>query len=75
MIVFVLVDEGYICQLDWKEDLEDYEEHIRNYWKDEDIKLIEFDLDNDQQYYAKIPRENQICDIYEVKVTEVCNNQ
>ena len=75
MIVFVLVDEGYICQLDWKEDLEDYEEHIRNYWKDEDIKLIEFDLGNDQQYYAKIPRENQICDIYEVKVTEVCNNQ
>ena len=71
MIVFVLADDGYICQLDWKEDLEDYEEHIRNYWKDDDIKLIEFNLDNDQQYYAKVPRKNQICDVYEVKVSEV----
>ena len=71
LIVFILIDEDYICQLDWKEDLEDHEEHIRNYWKDEDTKMIEFHLDDDQQYFAKIPRKNQICDVYEIKVSEV----
>ena len=71
LIVFILIDEDYICQLDWKEDLEDHEEHIRNYWKDEDTKMIEFHLDDDQQYFAKIPMKNQICDVYEIKVSEV----
>ena len=71
LIVFILIDEDYILQLDWKEDLEDHEEHIRNYWKDEDTKMIEFHLDDDQQYFAKIPRKNQICDVYEIKVSEV----
>ena len=71
LIVFILTDEDYILQLDWKEDLEDHEEHIRNYWKDEDTKMIEFHLDDDQQYFAKIPRKNQICDVYEIKVSEV----
>ena len=71
LIVFELIKQGYILQLDYKEDLEDYVDFMENYWGQEDTKLIEFILDDDQQYYAKVPRNTKLVDIYEVKVAEV----
>ena len=71
MILFELVDKGYILQLDWKEDLEDYEDNIENYWDDEDTKIIQFVTDSDQYYYAKVPENCKLVDMYEVKVEKV----
>lgn len=71
LIVFELVEQGYILQLDYKEDLEDYVDVIENYWGQEDTKLIEFIIDNDQQYFARVPQNTSLVDIYEVKVAEV----
>jgi len=56
IIVFLLVEKEYILQLDYKEDLVDYIEDIDNYWGKEEVKLISFEVDNDQQYYAYVPK-------------------
>jgi len=72
-IVFLLVDKEFIFQLDYKEDLMDYIENIHNYWPSQEIKLVSFELDNDQQYYAYVPKSAMINSLYEVKVMEVEN--
>ena len=71
IIVFLLVEKEYILQLDYKEDLVDYIEDIDNYWGKEEVKLISFEVDNDQQYYAYVPKTAAIDSLYEVKLTEV----
>ncbi len=71
LLLFELVNQGYILQLDYKEDLEDYIDDIENYWGDEDTKLITFEIDNDQAYYARVPKITSLADMYEVKVAEV----
>jgi len=71
IIVFMLVDKDYILQLDYKEELIDYIENIHNYWAKKEVKLISFELDNDQQYYAYVPKDAEVGSLYEVKLTEV----
>ncbi len=69
LIVFYLTEKGYILQLDYKEDFEDYEAQIKNYWGDNiQIKTICFALNNDQQYFALIPKETKIENVYEVSI-------
>lgn len=71
LLVFELAIKGYILQLDWKEDFEDFKDHMKNYWsKDGKTKVITFELDNDQQYFAKIPVENSVNDLFEISVKE-----
>lgn len=77
IIVNILVDHEYILQLDYKEvdaedaDFGDIISWIPELWDCDNYKVIRFELDNDQYYFAKIPAENEICDLYEVKVSEV----
>ncbi len=68
LIVFLLTDLGYILQIDYKEDFDDYKNQLKNCWDSgKKTKIIQFELDNDQQYYALIPEENKITDLYEVE--------
>lgn len=71
LIVFAMENCGYILQLDYKEDLEDYYSNIKNYWDNGETKLIQFILENDQNYYALVPKDTNIENIYEVKVIDV----
>ncbi|WP_026650778.1 PoNe immunity protein domain-containing protein [Butyrivibrio proteoclasticus] len=69
LLVFELTEKGYILQLDWKEDFEDFRDHMKNYWsKDGETKVITFELDNDQQYFARIPVDNNIQNLFEIPV-------
>lgn len=69
LIVFLLTDLGYILQIDYKEDFEDYKDQLKNCWDSgKKTKIIQFELDNDQQYYALIPEENKVTDLYEAGV-------
>ncbi|ATP40197.1 hypothetical protein CSE16_09150 [Solibacillus sp. R5-41] len=70
LIVFSMVEKGSILQLDYKDDLEDYDSNIKNYWNTE-TKLVQFILDNDQNYYALVPNEVDISAIYEVPLQDV----
>lgn len=70
IVINQLVALEYILQLDYKEEIEDYVDSIKNYWNDEDTKLVRFELDNDQNYYAKVPVSCKIANIYEVKIYE-----
>lgn len=65
IIVNYLVDEGYILQLDYKDNPNDYIADMESYWA-EDVKVISFDLDNDQLYLAKVPCNVDLQNIYEV---------
>ena len=69
LLVFILVDHKYILQLDYKEDLEDYKQHIKNHWKAKDTILIQFDLGNDQQYIARVPKNYSLQNMYEIKIS------
>ncbi|SFU30820.1 PoNe immunity protein domain-containing protein [Butyrivibrio sp. INlla21] len=72
LIVFELVELGYILQIDWKEDFEDYEGELKNYWnKDKKMKVVSFVLDNDQQYYALVPTDCNVKSIYEIPVNDI----
>ncbi|HDR7675063.1 PoNi-like cognate immunity protein [Bacillus wiedmannii] len=70
LIVFALTIRDYILQLDYKEDLEDYIDNLKNFWNVSETKLVQFILENDQNYYAWVPKEINISNMYEVK-TEV----
>lgn len=71
LIVFALTVRNYILQLDYKEDLEDYIDNLKNFWNGSEIKLIQFILENDQNYYAWVPKEINIPNMYEVKIEVV----
>lgn len=70
IIVNYLVDKGYILQLDYKEDVANYIDGIESFWDEENLKIVSFDLDNDQFYLAKIPSEVSLQNIFEVEVSE-----
>ncbi|MCT4570876.1 hypothetical protein N3930_24305, partial [Bacillus thuringiensis] len=71
LIVFALTVRDYILQLDYKEDLEDYIDNLKNFWNVSETKLIQFILENDQNYYAWVPKEANIPNMYEVKIESV----
>ncbi|MBR0428756.1 MAG: DUF1911 domain-containing protein [Lachnospiraceae bacterium] len=71
LIVFSLTEAGYITQLDYKEEIDDYRESIKNYWDIEDTQIIEFILNNDQVYLARIPSDHNLCALYEVEVRKL----
>ena len=69
IIVNLLVDRDFILQLDWKEDPADYLDDLPSCWNCEE-KIVEFDLDNDQFYLAKVPKKSEQEHIYEVKIRD-----
>ena len=71
LILFALTVRDYILQLDYKEDLEDYIDNLKNFWNGSETKLIQFMLENDQNYYAWVPKEANIPNMYEVKIESV----
>ncbi|MGX5556274.1 PoNi-like cognate immunity protein [Bacillus cereus] len=71
LIVFALTVRDYILQLDYKEDLEDYIDNLKNFWNGSETKLIQFMLENDQNYYVWVPKEANIPNMYEVKIESV----
>ncbi|KAB2478121.1 PoNi-like cognate immunity protein [Bacillus cereus] len=71
LIVFALTVRDYILQLDYKEDLEDYIDNLKNFWNVSETKLVQFILENDQDYYAWVPKEVNIPNMYEVKIESV----
>lgn len=70
IVINHLVSWGYILQLDYKEDIEDYVDDMKNYWKGKGVKLVRFQLDNDQNYYAKVPVSCKLKNVYEVNIYE-----
>ncbi|KYZ68960.1 PoNi-like cognate immunity protein [Bacillus sp. GZT] len=71
LILFALTVRDYILQLDYKEDLEDYIDNLKNFWNGSETKLIQFMLENDQNYYAWVPKEANIPNMYEVRIESV----
>ncbi len=69
VLINLLAHLGYITALDWKEDLEDYD--IENFWGDASVKLVQFDLNNDQCYYAFIPENIEIHNICGIVIYKV----
>ena len=67
IIVNLLVNKNFILQLDWKEDPADHLDGLHSFWNCEE-KIVEFDVDNDQLYLARVPKENEPANIYEVKI-------
>ena len=71
LIVFALVQRDYILQLDYKDDLEDYIHIIKDFWQETETKLIEFNLEDDQHYYARVPADANVENMYEVIIKDV----
>lgn len=70
IIINQLVDRDYVLQLDYKEDIRDYIDDMAIFWDKKELKLICFDLGNDQYYYCQVPKTSTLKFIYEVSITE-----
>lgn len=70
IIVNILAEKDYILQLDYKEDIDEYISNMKNHWQEQDVKLVHFELGNDQYYYALVPKDVSIKQVYEVAVLE-----
>lgn len=71
LIAFALAQREYIVQLDYKEELQDYIHIIRDFWQDTETKLIEFELGDDQHYYAWFPVTADLDNMYEVGIQDL----
>lgn len=71
IIVNALVDCGYILQLDYKESLEHYIDDLVDFWKIGNVKIIRFEVGNDQNYYAKVPQDFRLKGIYEIELVDI----
>lgn len=71
LIVFAMTEKEYILQLDYKEDVAECYSSIKNYWNNPRTRLVQFILNNDQNYYAMVPIDTNIEKMYEVTVKEV----
>ena len=47
-----------------------YIDNIKNFWGEQEIKLVRFELENDQNYYAKVPRISNVKNMYEVHILD-----
>ena len=45
-------------------------DNIKNFWGEQEIKLVRFELENDQNYYAKVPRISNVKNMYEVHILD-----
>ncbi|EIT84447.1 hypothetical protein A374_15017 [Fictibacillus macauensis ZFHKF-1] len=71
LLVFALEAKEWILQLDYKEDIEDHVDFMKNAWKGQSTKLLEFELvDNDQAYFALVPVTAPVTNWFEVKVEQ-----
>lgn len=70
ILVNILVEKDYILQLDYKEDIEEYVSNMKNYWGEVPVKIISFELENDQRYYVIVPRDANLKKVFEVYIRE-----
>lgn len=69
VLICVLELFDYILQTDKKETLIHF--NPKNFWDEEPVKLVQFDLENDQNYYAYIPQSTDLKSIFDVKIYEM----
>ncbi len=68
VLIYVLELFDYILQTDKEETLIYFKP--KNYWGEEPVKLVQFDIDNNQNYYAYIPQSTYLKSIFDVKIYE-----
>lgn len=71
ILVNKMVDAGFVLQLDYKENIEEYINGMGDFWNGKEVKLVRFELGNDQKYYANILKESHLSMLYEVSIIEV----
>lgn len=71
ILVNKMVDIGFVLQLDYKENIEMYIDGMGDFWNGKEVKLVRFELGNDQNYYARILKESHLNMLYEVSIIEV----
>lgn len=68
LILSILVREQYVMQLDWKENIRDFKQYMKSYWGKTKTKLVSFKVDNDQQYFALVPKDCDVRNLYEIEI-------
>ena len=68
LILSILVREQYVMQLDWKENIRDFKQYMKSYWGKTKTKLVSFKVDNDQQYFALLPKDCDVKNLYEIEI-------
>ncbi|WP_191014152.1 hypothetical protein [Treponema zioleckii] len=68
LILNILVREQYVMQLDWKENIRDFKQYMKSYWGKTKTKLVSFKVDNDQQYFAFVPKDCDVKNLYEIEI-------
>ena len=69
LIINLLVEKGFILQVDYKDDPEEYMDEMRPYGKYEE-KIVRFDVDNDQIYFANVPKDAACKDVFGIGIVD-----
>ena len=68
--VYLLVDSGYILQLDFKDDPEEIE-YLKNFWVKRKVKAVDFNLGSDSYYFAYIPKTVKLKSIFGIEISDI----
>ncbi len=64
-----LISLGYIVEFDWKDDIDTF--HVKNYWGTSDVKLVQFDVSDANQFIAYLPVDIHIKSLLGIEYTQV----
>lgn len=68
LVLSILVRERYVMQLDFKDNIKDFKQYLKSYWGKTKTKLISFKVNNDQQYFAYVPKDCDVTNLYEIEI-------
>lgn len=69
VLIYYLTKIEYILQLEEKDDFSYY--NPENFWQDEPVKLVRFDIGNNKYYFAYIPQVVTLKNIFYIKIEDV----
>ena len=65
----ILIEEGQVLSMDARENIDNI--LFDNYWGDEPVKFVNFDMEDDSAYYSYIPQSTTLKSIFDIKIEDI----
>lgn len=69
VLMKILEDEGQVLAMDARDEIDDI--LFDNYWGKIPVKLVNFDMDDDDAYYSYIPQSTKLKSIFDIKIEDI----
>lgn len=69
ILMKILIEEGQVLSMDARENIDNI--LFDNYWGDEPVKFVNFDMEDDSAYYSYIPQSTTLKSIFDIKIEDI----